>query len=105
MSNYKVAPGKDLIFQLVLEPPVVQRLHWIFEARQVTPGRIYQMFLLLSKIVFFLSQRTSQQVDSLPVWSLLEQICHESDKQETKRKRANALGPPSFNMLTSTDIG
>jgi hypothetical protein len=60
---------------------------------------------MATKIVLFMSQRSLKNPENLPVWPILARICRENDKSEMKRKRAKAMQPPSFNMLSADEVG
>jgi hypothetical protein len=84
-------------FSVLEEKEVVQKLKWVYQARGVTPGRLYTVFLLIQKILKH--QCGSRNISDIPSWTLVDEIRNKADRQEMRRRKSRVLQAPRFHLL------
>jgi hypothetical protein len=104
MLNYYAVHTEPPTLKVLESRDVVQRLKWILDARSVTPGRIYYLFLRITQVLRYISRITDTPTDRLASWTLVCEIRQKSDHSELKRRRARTRLPPTFHLLTEAEF-
>lgn len=102
VSHYSI--DTKLTLSLFLDHNIVQKIQIVLEARDVTPGRRYQLFLLLTKVLLFHAAEFKVDLKELPTWTLLESLRKAAHSGEVKRKVAKSIAPPGPKILTDLEI-
>lgn len=95
--------SKKLSLEIFLDDMIIQKIIYVLEARRVTPGRVYQILLLITKILLFLRAERNTNLDSLKSWTLLQTARKDAHIKESRRRAAKALAPPE-QALNSDEI-
>lgn len=102
LSYYDVSAEPAL--KVLESREVIQRLKWILDARGVTPGRTYYIFLRITQFLQYRSKTMKIPLEQIDSWDLVCNVRKKSDHSELKRRRARARLPPTFHLLTESEF-
>src|SRR3569832_1394656 len=102
LHYYRIFRGIP-VFSVLEDLDVVQKLKWVYEARNVTPGRLYHIFLLVQQILKFQSKVREITQTTIPSWGFVDETRSRADKHELRRRKTRSLLPPTFHILTERE--
>jgi hypothetical protein len=95
---------------VVVQEAVVRAVLAQLEQQRRGPERIYQLCLLLKKIIVFLCSRQSRQsgvyvpADRWPTWMLLDNLCHQAGKKRKQAQRDRLVLNPPASLMSEPEL-
>jgi hypothetical protein len=95
---------KKASFDVMENEDNLRKLKYVYEVRNVTPGRIYHIFFLISHILKFQAKAKNLLPTTISSWKYVLDTCKETDQMEMRRRRSISSLPPTFTLLNEGEF-
>lgn len=100
LKYYKIWRG-ILRFSVLENLEVVTKLKWVYQARNTTPGRIFQLFWRIHQILDYQLKNQKTESKTIPSLDFVLKTKKATEKQEQRRKVGLEMAPPTFPLLVA----